>query len=422
MAVLKSIKQKQSFAYDANGNRLELKEDNAQSGTEVQTIYTILQNSNRLTKVDATDYQYDANGNIINDGEHSYSYDARNRMVAVDNGNTAQYLYNANNMRVKKTTANGSILYGWDNDRIFAEYDQNGNPIQETVYFGSTPVALLKDGKTYRIFADQIDTPRVITDENKQTLWAWDSKPFGESQPDEDVDGDGTALSYNLRFPGQYFDGETGKHYNFNRDYDPVTGRYVQSDPIGLDGGMNGYGYASSNTVANTDDSGLKTAVIHNGKTSGNPFGHVAISFTGRGIYSFGNTTPLGSSLISYMIREMPRRNTSVYIINTTRTQENRMVSFIRRYRDDLGYYDNCAYRTANTLDLLFQDLSWWRRNFYPPGRPGVLSCRLPIQVESTQTIYYMNYFGGKKLSIPTKNGTWYARRNAIPAELYDAW
>jgi len=121
-------------------------------------------------------------------------------------------------MRVKKTTANGTILYGWDNDRIYAEYDQNGNALQETVYFGSTPVALLKDGKTYRIFADQIDTPRVITDENKQTLWSWDSKPFGESQPDEDVDKDGTSLSYNLRFPGQYFDGETGKHYNFNRD------------------------------------------------------------------------------------------------------------------------------------------------------------------------------------------------------------
>jgi len=93
-------------------------------------------------------------------------------MVAVDNGNTAQYLYNANNMRVKKISTNGGILYGWDNDRIFAEYDQNGNPIQETVYFGSTPAALLKDGKTYRIFADQIDTPRVITDENNQILWA----------------------------------------------------------------------------------------------------------------------------------------------------------------------------------------------------------------------------------------------------------
>jgi len=111
---------------------------------------------------------------------------------------------------------------------------------------------LLKDGKTYRIFADQIDT------ENKQTLWAWDSKPFGESQPDEDVDKDGNSLSYNLRFPGQYYDQETGKHYNFNRDYDPSTGRYIQSDPIGLDGGMNGYGYVKLSPLDRSDLQGLK--------------------------------------------------------------------------------------------------------------------------------------------------------------------
>jgi len=80
---------------------------------------------------------------------------------------------------------------------------------------------------------------------------------FGESQPDEDVDGDGTALSYNLRFPGQYYDGETGKHYNFNRDYDPVTGRYVQSDPIGLDGGINLFSYAGNSPLINTDLNGL---------------------------------------------------------------------------------------------------------------------------------------------------------------------
>ena len=160
-------------------------------------------------------------------------------------------------MRVKKTTANGTTLYAWDNDRIFAEYDQNGNPIQETVYFGSTPVALLKDGQTYRIFADQIDTPRVLTDSSNTVLWAWDSKPFGESVPNEDVDQDGTKLSYNLRFPGQYYDAETGKHYNFNRDYDPVTGRYIQSDPIGLDGGMNGYGYVGVSPLGLSDPTGL---------------------------------------------------------------------------------------------------------------------------------------------------------------------
>ena len=64
--------------------------------------------------------------------------------------------------------------------------------------------------------------------------------------------------NYNLRFPGQYYDAETGKHYNFNRDYNPVTGRYVQSDPIGLDGGMNGYGYVANNPFVFIDVKGLK--------------------------------------------------------------------------------------------------------------------------------------------------------------------
>ena len=76
--------------------------------------------------------------------------------------------------------------------------------------------------------------------------------------PNEDPDQDGIKLSYNLRFPGQYYDGETGKHYNFNRDYDPVTGRYIQSDPIGLDGGMNGYLYSNQNPLPRLDSSGLK--------------------------------------------------------------------------------------------------------------------------------------------------------------------
>lgn len=248
-----STLQSQLFTYDANGNRTELEDDS------VQTVYSILANSNRLIQVGTTNYQYDSNGQITNDGEHTYSYDVRNRLTGVDG--TSTYLYNANNMRVKKTTPTGTVLYAWDNNRIFAEYDDKGDKIQETVYFGSIPVALLKDGQTYRIFADQIDTPRVITDNANTVLWAWDSKPFGESQPNEDVDGDTIKLSYNLRFPGQYFDQETGKHYNFNRDYNPLTGRYIQSDPIGLDGGMNVYRYTSNNPLVLYDIEGLSDCV-----------------------------------------------------------------------------------------------------------------------------------------------------------------
>ncbi|HIQ16185.1 MAG TPA: hypothetical protein EYH38_11595, partial [Leucothrix sp.] len=253
-----------NYSYDANGNRLTLKEIE-NSAQEIQTVYSIIENTNRLTKVDDTSYQYDENGNIINDGEHNYSYDARNRLTGVDS--TSTYLFNANNMRVKKTTPAGTVLYGWENDRIFAEYNETGNAIQETVYFGSTPIALLKDDNTYRIFADQIDTPRVVTDNSNTVLWAWVSKPFGESQPNEDVDGDSTELSYNLRFPGQYYDGETGKHYNFNRDYNPVTGRYVTSDPIGLGGGINTYSYTRNIPIMKTDFLGLCTGDAANDTT-----------------------------------------------------------------------------------------------------------------------------------------------------------
>lgn len=92
-------------------------------------------------------------------------------------------------------------------------------------------------------------------------MWRWQSDAFGTTAANEDVDGDGTKFSYNLRFPGQYLDKETGLHYNYFRDYDPGTGRYVQSDPIGIDGGLNTYLYANANPLSYVDPEG-KSAVI----------------------------------------------------------------------------------------------------------------------------------------------------------------
>ena len=75
---------------------------------------------------------------------------------------------------------------------------------------------------------------------------------------DEDPDGNGTAVTLNVRFPGQYYDQETGLHYNYFRYYDPSTGRYLRSDPIGLDGGLNTYLYANANPVKFIDPQGLR--------------------------------------------------------------------------------------------------------------------------------------------------------------------
>jgi RHS repeat-associated protein len=98
--------------------------------------------------------------------------------------------------------------------------------------------------QVYFIHTDHLNTPRVITNAAAQVVWRWDqTDPFGGNPPDENPSGLGT-FTCNLRFPGQYFDKETNTHYNYFRDYDPRIGRYIQSDPIGLYGGLNTYVYA----------------------------------------------------------------------------------------------------------------------------------------------------------------------------------
>ncbi len=238
----------QAFEYDANGNRTAKWDQNA------LTSYLIEANSNRLVSVGNNAQQLDVSGNLLNDSKHLYTYNAQNRLANVDG--TSYYTYNASQQRVKKATPQGTTVYAWSKGRVIGEYDANGLAKQETVYVGTTPIATIQQGKIYRIYTDQLNTPRVITDASGKTLWNWDSTPFGETKPNEDVDGDGIALSYNPRFPGQLYDQETGLHYNYHRDYNPETGRYVQSDPIGLAGGMNTFGYAYQNPYGYVDPDG----------------------------------------------------------------------------------------------------------------------------------------------------------------------
>ncbi|MGH9892313.1 MAG: RHS domain-containing protein, partial [bacterium] len=88
----------------------------------------------------------------------------------------------------------------------------------------------------YFIHTDHLGTPQILTDETQQVVWAADYRPFGEATLTKD------NVTFNLRFPGQYYDSESGLHYNYYRDYGPSVGRYIiQSDPIGLGGGLNTY-------------------------------------------------------------------------------------------------------------------------------------------------------------------------------------
>jgi len=111
--------------------------------------------------------------------------------------------------------------------------------------------------KMYFVHTDHLNTPRLITSDTGQAVWSWaNDDPYGNNAPNENPSGAGN-FTCNLRLPGQYFDTELGTHYNYFRDYDPLTGRYVQSDPIGLLGGVNTYAYVAGNPMNHIDPFGL---------------------------------------------------------------------------------------------------------------------------------------------------------------------
>jgi RHS repeat-associated protein len=154
------------------------------------------------------------------------------------------------------------VLYLHDEaGHLLGEYSSTGTLVQETVYLGDLPVATIRP-KTggidvFYVHADHLGTPiRVTRPSDNKRRWQWGTDPFGTAAANDNPDAVG-AFTYNLRFPGQLFDGQAGLHQNMFRDYSPAIGRYVQSDPIGLKGGINTYGYVGANPIGFADPLGL---------------------------------------------------------------------------------------------------------------------------------------------------------------------
>jgi len=255
--------QSQSFVYDANGNRTSATVNGA------ATTYIYPATSHRLTSLSGAttrSFTYDAAGNTTASAGVTYVYDGRGRMKQA--GSTT-YLVNGLGQRVKKSMAGGDTYFAYDEaGHLIGEYDTSGAAIEETVWLGDMPVAVLKPAASgggadiFYIWADHLGTPRLITDAANNSRWEWPgSDPFGNNAPNENPAGLG-IFAYNLRFPGQYFDSETGKHYNYFRDYDPAIGRYIESDPIGLKGGISTYGYVGGRPLTSFDPEGLQIVCL----------------------------------------------------------------------------------------------------------------------------------------------------------------
>jgi RHS repeat-associated protein len=249
----------QGWTYDANGNRL------TETGGAPST-YTNSATSNRLNAISgalARSYGYDAAGNTLAYAGATFTYNNRGRMATASNGGvTAAYTYNALGQRIRRTASSGTTLYVYDESgHLIGEYAADGALIQETVWLGDMPVVTLRPNgsggvSVFYVHTDHLNTPRLITDAANNVRWRWDSDAFGATMPNENPTSLGSFV-YNLRFPGQQFDAVVGLHYNYFRDYDPESGRFVSSDPIGLLAGINTYAYVGASPLMRADKFGL---------------------------------------------------------------------------------------------------------------------------------------------------------------------
>jgi len=252
-----------TLGYDNVGNVTTIADDTSYAVPIVPwTTYGYA--GNRLDNVvDTTQrhYLYDENGNTTDDGMRTFVYEQGQRLRQVWQGGTllVENEYDGRGRRVIKRTNGGSTVtvFHYDlSDRLIAETDASGNLKVEYVYLEGRPLAQIRhEGSSEAAFYyhdDHLGTPRMMTDAVGTVVWKVETDPFGN-----EIGSSIKTVENNLRFPGQFFDQETGLHQNYFRDYDPKKGRYIQADPIGLAGGMNPYRYANADPINWIDPDGL---------------------------------------------------------------------------------------------------------------------------------------------------------------------
>lgn len=241
---------------DANSNLTQ------QTSGGSSTVFTPDTYSNRLVykySPSQTAYLYDTRGNIRQTADGSplvLTYDAFNQVTSiVRNGTgllsspkTTTYAYDAFGNRTLKSGSGLDTRFSYAQGGIL--YAEKGLSETDYVWANGKIIAMVRGGSIDFIHNDHLGRPEVITSSNKVILWKANNLTFDRSVSRNLIG------QFNIGFPGQYFDSESGLYYNVRRYYDPASGRYLQNDPIGQGGGLNPYVYAGGNPISNIDPNG----------------------------------------------------------------------------------------------------------------------------------------------------------------------
>jgi RHS repeat-associated protein len=371
------------YAYDLVGNRTAMWEF-ASAAAATAPLNAPIQElsyqpqSNRLHQVvqggRAIDWKYDGSGSPTEFGERQFRHGMNRRLEEVKNAGkpVAAYRYNVAGERVLKVVNDQSTYFLYSNSRLSAEVDGQGRLLAHYLYLGHVPVAKVETRhgedaagwtsarprvwqrcwrwlrslaglhvddepssptrlvRLLYVHTDHLGTPQVGTEATQSVAWSMNHMVFGRAA---EATGGDANVTLNLRFPGQYFDHETKWHYNYMRDYDPNLGRFVQSDPIGLTGGINTYAYAGGNPLGYMDPWGLYTEVIiwdpvGHGQSS---FGHVSANINGQN-YSW---SPHGwdktfASVSAYIARQQEFRGGTGYVLDLSFEQEEKIAECLK--------------------------------------------------------------------------------------------
>ena len=288
-----------AYLYDPNGNRKQAEyyrpgnnpthpnyDLNYESTSNRLLSITLNPSSSGDLGLSRPSYQYDAAGNVktitpaqVGATPLTINYGENNRPTMAINGSllTTSFTHNGLEQRVAILNTGGSMQSTFPSRALF--YDEAGHVLAERrangwayeyIYLDNQPVAFVYYSNTtgggtptvYYFETDHLGMPRYATDSVGNGVWyTYMTEPFRNNWDIFSAYG----IAPGLRFPGQYYLPEIGMYYNYFRDYDPTTGRYLQSDPIGLQGGINPYAYVENNPVGFVDPSGLYTVSFGGG-------------------------------------------------------------------------------------------------------------------------------------------------------------